>query len=158
MKKQFILSLSLLLCPAFFTQAQTVSVEEEIDAIKKVVQSAYVEGLQNEGNAAKIDAGFHPGFELIGIAKGDQIWKLPIYTWKEGALNDVKTGKKPKTGDDIVTVKFKLVDVTGTAAVVKLVFYVGEKKTYIDYLSLYKFESGWKIVNKIFYKIPEDKE
>lgn len=131
---------------------------EEEEAIKKVIQTAYVDGLQNEGDAAKIDAGFHPGFDLLGIAKGDNIWKLPIYTWRENAVNDVKTGKKPKTGDDLVTVNFLTVDIAGTAAVVKLEFLVGGKKTYIDYISLYKFESGWKIVNKIFYKFPQEEE
>lgn len=132
----------------------TQSVEDDKEAIKLVIQSAYVEGLQNEGDAAKIDAGFHPGFNLLGIGKGDQIWKLPIYTWKGNALDDVKTGKKPKSGDDVVTVNFLNVDVTGTAAVVKLEFLVGGKKTYVDYISLYKFESGWKIVSKIYYKLP----
>jgi hypothetical protein len=135
--------------------SQTQNIEDEKEAIKKVIQTSYVEGLQNEGDIIKIDAGFHPGFSLLGIGKGDQIWKLPIYTWKENAINDVKSGKKPKSGDDLVTVNFLSVDVTGTAAVVKLEFFVGDKKTYIDYISVYKFESGWKIVNKIFYKLPE---
>ena len=132
------------------------SVEEEQEAIKQVIQTAYVEGLQNEGDAAKIDAGFHPGFNLLGTGKGDQIWKLPIYTWKDMALADVKSGKKPKSAEETVTVNFLTVDVTGTAAAVKLEFLVGGKKTYVDYISLYKFESGWKIVSKIFYKLPED--
>ena len=132
------------------------SIEEEQEAIQNVIQSAYVEGLQNEGDAVKIDAGFHPGFNLLGIGKGDNIWKLPIYTWKENALNDVKSGKKPKAGDDLVTVKFLRVDVTGTAAMGKLEFLVGGKPTYVDFISLYKFENGWKIVNKIFYKLPDE--
>lgn len=156
MKKQFILVLSLLFSITFDVNAQSITIEEEQEAIKKVVQTAYVEGLQNEGNAIKIDDGFHPGFNLLGIGKGDQMWKLPIYTWKERALKDVEAGNRPKEGDKLVNVEFLSVDVTGSAAVVKLAFFVGGKKTYVDYLSLYKFESGWKIVNKIFYKIPEE--
>lgn len=114
-----------------------------------------MEGLQNEGDAAKIDSGFHPGFNLLGIGKGDNIWKLPIYTWKENALTDLEEGKKPKADAEKVTVNFLNVDVSGTAAVVKLEFLVGGQLKYIDYISLYKFESGWKIVSKIFYKTPE---
>jgi len=138
--------------------SQSFSMDAEKQAIKDVIQQSYVEGLQNEGNAKKIDAGFHPGFNLLGIGKGDNMWKLPIYTWKENAINDVTNGKKPRKADDEVTVNFINIDVTGTAAVVKLEFFVGKKKTYIDYISLYKFESGWKIVNKIFYKLPEKEE
>lgn len=141
---------------ASLTNAQNPTVEEEKQLIKDVIQSAYVEGLQNEGNVDKIDKGFHPAFNLLGIGKGDQIWSLPIYTWREMAVADVKSGKKPKTDKDIVTVNFLSVDVTGTAAVVKLEFLVDGQKKYIDYMSLYKFESGWKIVNKIFYKFAEE--
>lgn len=152
-----ILFFSFFILLGFTGHAQTTSYEDEQTAIKNVIQSAYVAGLQNEGNATKIDAGFHPGFNLLGIGKADQIWKLPIYTWRERALIEVDEGKKPRKGDKEVTVNFLSVDVTGTAAVVKLEFFVGGKKTYVDYLSLYKFESGWKIVNKIFYKIPDEK-
>ena len=36
-------------------------------AIKQVIQSAYVDGLQNKGPVEDIEAGFHPGFELLGV-------------------------------------------------------------------------------------------
>jgi len=125
------------------------------DAIKKVIQSAYVEGLQNNADLEAINAGFHPGFNLLGIGKGNSMWSYPIYNWAEDARLGKLEGKYPKKGDDKVTVNFLDVDITGTAAVVKLEFYVGKEKKYIDYLSLLKFEDGWKIVNKIFYKFPE---
>ena len=142
----------------FLGIAQDITVSDDIDAIKNIIQTAYVEGLQNEGNAEKIDSGFHPAFELLGIGKGDQIWSLPIYTWKEMTASDVKEGKKPKKEDEKVSVNFLSVDVSGTAASVKLEFLVGGKKKYVDYLSLYKFESGWKIVGKIFYKLPKKEQ
>ena len=133
-------------------------VSKDQQAIMEVIQTAYVEGLQNEGDLEKVDSGFHPGFELLGIGKVDQMWKLPIYNWKETTAFAVKEGKKPRDKEELVSVNFLSVDVSGTAASVKLEFYVAEKLTYIDYLSLYKFESGWKIVGKIFYKIPEKEE
>ncbi len=152
------LSTILILALSFSAFAQAdVDVKKDQEAIKKVIQSAYVEGLQNEGNLDKIDKGFHPGFNLIGIGQGKQSWKLPIYNWKESTKKKLKEGKLPKKDkDQMVSVKFLSVDVTGTAAVVKLEFYVGKKLTYVDYLSLYKFEDDWKIVSKIFYKFPEN--
>jgi hypothetical protein len=123
--------------------------------IEKVIQTSYVEGLQNEGDQAKIDAGFHPGFTLLGIGQGNEMWELPIYTWKEQTARAVKEGKKPRKAGEEVSVKFLSVDITGTAAVAKIEFYVGEKLTFVDYISLYKFSDGWKIVGKIFYKFPE---
>lgn len=52
---------------------QTISIEEEKQAIINFILQSYVEGLQNEGDVTKIYAGFHPGFNLLGIGKGYQI-------------------------------------------------------------------------------------
>lgn len=148
MQKLILLSLVLFSSILF---SQNTEVEQE--AIKKVIQTAYVEGLQNEGNADKIDSGIHPDFVLLGVGKDNEMWKYPITDWKAKVLAKREKGGLPKIGDQMVSVQFINVDVTGNAAMVKLEFYVGEKLTYIDYISLYKFENGWKMVNKIFYKI-----
>jgi len=92
---------------------------------------------------------------LIGIDKGDEMWILPIDKWKERIKKGKAEGKFPRTGDKKVSIKFLDIDITGTAAVAKIEFYVGDIKKYVDYISLYKFETGWKMVNKIFYKFPE---
>lgn len=148
---------SLLLATTGMAQgAEDLKIEQE--AIKKIIQTAYVEGLQNEGDWEKIDKGFHPSFNLLGIDQGDVIRILPIYSWKERVKQDKIAGKLPRTGNDKVTIKFLSVDVTGTAAVAKFEFYIGPKLTFIDYLSLLKFESGWKIVSKVFYRFPDEKK
>ncbi len=142
--------LVLLLASGFGLLAQDV--EQDKEAIKKVIQTAYVDGLQNEGDTVKIDSGIHPGFNLLGIGKEGKMWAYPIEKWKASVVKKKMDGKLPKTGDDFVTVKFDHIDVTGTAAVAKIEFYVGKNLTYVDYIALYKFDDGWKMVNKIFYK------
>ncbi len=138
--------------------AQTdANINSEKDAIKKIIQIAYVDGLQNEGDFDKIDQGFHPSFTLIGIGQGNEIWEYPIYTWKERVKVRKEKGEYPKEDKKKVTIKFLNVDVTGTAAMAKFEFYVGNELKYIDYLSLYKFGDNWKIVSKIFYQFPEKK-
>lgn len=131
--------------------AQDIEIEKQ--AIKKVIQTSYVEGLQNEGDLAKIDQGIHPGFVLLGIGEKEEMWKLPIDKWKEKTEMKLKEGKLPRK-ENPISIKFLSIDITGTAAVAKIEFYVGEKLTYIDYISLYKFDCKWKMVNKIFYKLP----
>ncbi len=121
-------------------------------AIKQIIQTAYVEGLLNEGNLEKIDKGFHPGFELLGIGKADEMWKYSITAWKEAVKRDLKAGKLPKSEKDKVSIKFLSVDITNNVAIAKFDFFVGNKLVYTDYQSLYKFQSGWKIVSKVFYK------
>lgn len=121
------------------------------DAIKDVIQTAYVEGLQNEGNIEKIDSGIHPGFNLLGIGDGNEMWSLSIADWKAKTVKRLEAGELPRK-ENLISIKFLSVDITGTAAVAKIEFFVGEKLTYVDYISLYKFEDGWKMVNKIYYK------
>lgn len=139
-----------LLCGNTLVVGQQSQVDE--DAIKQVIQTAYVEGLQNEGDIEKIDSGIHPGFHLLGIGKDDKMWNLPIAEWKVKTIKKLENGELPRTGDQLVSIKFLNIDITGTAAVAKIEFYVGDQLTFIDYISLYKFGQKWKMVNKIFYK------
>ncbi|WP_430813018.1 nuclear transport factor 2 family protein [Carboxylicivirga sp. RSCT41] len=135
--------------------AQAQENNKEIEAIKKVIQSAYVEGIQNEGDIDKIDAGIHPDFNLLGIGEKGAIWKLSISEWKEKVIQRKKEGKLPRPKNNLISVKFLSVDVTGTAAVAKFEFYVGGELKYVDYISLYKFDDGWKLVSKIYYKFED---
>ena len=41
---------------------------------------------------------------------------------------------------------------TGSAASVKLELHQNDTRIFTDYLSLYKFPDGWKIVGKIYYR------
>ena len=80
------------------------------------------------------------------------MWKYSIKNWKTKTVKKVEEGDLQRKGDQ-VSVVFKNIDITGNAAMAKIDFYIGEKLTYVDYISLYKFEEGWMMVNKIFYKM-----
>lgn len=153
MKKVLFLLVAVVLSSGVFAK----DLKKEKEAIKNVIQTAYVDGLQNEGDLEKIDSGIHPDFRLIGIGKENSMWSLPIDQWKEKTKEKKADGKFPRTGNKKVSVKFENIDITGNAAVAKIQFFVGTKLTYVDYISLYKFPNGWKMVNKIYYKIPEKK-
>jgi hypothetical protein len=125
-------------------RAQAAGDEE---AIKTLVQTAYVDGLHNLGDLEKTRAGFHPDFILLGLRDG-KLTRLPIADWIASAAKRKAEGQKPP----LTICKFLTVDVTGQAAVVKLELHQGEKRIFTDYLSLYKFPEGWIIVGKIFYR------
>jgi hypothetical protein len=151
MKKLLVVLFAFAICTNVFAE----NVEKDKAAIKKVIQTAYVDGLQNEGDIDKIDSGIHPDFLLIGIGEENKMWSLPINEWKERTKKKKADGKFPRTGDKKVKVTFESIDITGTAAVAKIKFFVGKQLKYVDYIALYKFPNGWKMVNKIYYKFPE---
>jgi hypothetical protein len=130
-----------------FAFAQT-----EKELIKQVITSAYVEGIQNNGSIEDIRKGFHPGFNMLRLADND-IKPYPIEEWI-AAIEKRKAEAKPDTKSVKTEAKFLSVDVTGTAATVKLELYREGKKIFTDYLMLYKFTEGWRIVSKTFYRHP----
>ena len=120
---------------------------DDEDAIKAVILSAYRDGLCNVGDVELVKKGFHPEFRLLGI-KGDALTVLPIADWMKMTEAKKAAGKFPPA--TLVTMEFPLIDVTGNAAVAKVKFMVGDRHVYTDYLSLFRFEAGWMIVNKIY--------
>jgi len=121
--------------------------QSDQDAVKALIQSAYIDGLQNLGDLEKTKAGFHPDFVLLGLRDGT-LTRLPIAEWIASAGKRKADGVKPP----LTVCRFLAIDVTGSAASVKLELHQNDKRVFTDYLSLYKFPDGWKIVGKIYYR------
>jgi hypothetical protein len=123
------------------------NVKKDEDAIKKVITTAYVNGLLNAGDLEPTKKGFHPEFKLLGL-NNNKLSKYPIADWiksTEKRKADNPDGPKAK-----FIPKFPMIDITGKAAIVKIELKIEGKHKYTDYLSLYKFDEGWKIVSKIY--------
>jgi hypothetical protein len=150
MKK--VLLLAMIFSAMSVANAQQSNNETDKDLIRKTIQTAYVEGLQNEGDTVKINSGFHPGFELLIPETDGSLTKYSLKEWKEKIKANLASGKLPRKDPDKISIKFLDVDVTGNAAMAKFEFYVGTKLTFVDYQFLYKFEGSWKIVSKIYHK------
>ncbi|MCD6659666.1 MAG: nuclear transport factor 2 family protein [Lentimicrobium sp.] len=131
--------------------ARIVIAQENADEamIKEVINKAYIEGIQNQGNIEDIRNGFHPGFDLL-MMRNNSLSKLPIYTWLETI--ERRKAENPSGPAAKTSVKFLMIDITGNAAVAKIELHREEKLIFTDYLSLYRFEEGWKIVSKIYYQ------
>lgn len=153
MKKLSMILLLAVFCCGFTVNAAATG--EDKEKIKEVIKSAYVEGIQNAGSIEDIQNGFHPGFNLL-VYKGDVMDKLPIYNWIEYVKKRKEKNPEPPAEDQKVSVEFENIDVTGTAAVAKIKLFRAGQHIFTDYLSLYNFsDKGWKIVGKIYYRIPE---
>ncbi len=84
------------------------------------------------------------------------MWKLPNYNWIEIAKEGKEKGNKYSFQNEHTTVKFLFIDIAGNVAVAKIEFYEGKSMNFIDYLSLIKFEDGWKIVSKVAHGVPKE--
>lgn len=116
-------------------------------AIQQVIESAYVKGIHIDGDPEAIRQGFHPEFTMF-INRDNKITKVKIEDWIQRIIEGKK--KNPNPAPKNVTSKFSLVDYTGNAAVARIELYKDGKHNFTDYMALYKFSDGWKIVAKIF--------
>lgn len=145
--KQLLLITLIFSCVVFTANAQTGDEE----AIKQVITEAYQEGINNTGDIAKIDKGFHPDFAMFSKRNG-QLSTMSIDKWKGYVYAGREKGNYPR---EVKTrLEFPMIDITEDVAVAKIYNYKGEKQIFTDYMMLYKFEDGWKIVAKGYYRLP----
>jgi len=126
-------------------------VTDDKEAIKKVIQTGYVDGLQNYGDLEVTKKCFYPGFFITNYnPANNQISHTTIYNWIDGVEKTKASGNIPARK---ITVEFEMIDITGYTAMAKIkLFENGTKLLFTDYLLLYKFEEGWKIVQKTYMR------
>jgi hypothetical protein len=136
-----------LLTVAVFATFSIVNAQDDEVLIKKVIEEGYVKGLHNNGDLSVTAKSFHEGFNLLGL-RNDMLTKYPIYSWLQ--MSKERRLKKDQPERPATTSKYPLIDVTGNAAIAKVELYQNDVKIFTDYLALYKFKEGWRIVNKIY--------
>jgi hypothetical protein len=131
--------------------APSPAAADEAEAVKAVVVAAYVEGVHAKGDAVAMRAGFHPGFRMDVLRDG----KLASVTLDEWTLRLEKGWKESAAGTrPQVRHEFTHVEMAGSAAAVRLELYRDGQHFFSDFLSLYRFPEGWKIVAKTFHAWP----
>lgn len=125
--------------------------DDDVVAVKTVIEEAYVKGIHIDQNVEAIRKGFHPAFTMFAYKDGE-ITTTSIDEW----IASIEEGKKKSPNRPKVDTKceFVSVEVSGNAAVARLEMYKDGKHVFSDFMSLYKFVDGWKIVAKIYYRHP----
>jgi hypothetical protein len=134
------------------TPAQApVAESDDVAAVKRVIEEAYVKGIHVDQDVEAIRKGFHPSFTMYAYKDG-QVTTTSIEQW----IASIEEGKRknPDRPKLETKVDFVSVQVSGNAATARLEMYKDGKHVFTDFMSLYKFEDGWKIVAKIYYRHP----
>ncbi len=150
MRKYILILIIAILSVSAFAQ---VNNDKEVEAIKQVIESAYLDGVQNIGDIAKIDAGFHPAFRMQVLGKDGRLSNVTLKEFKQRVRNNIADGVLPRKMGKHVSVEYLSIDVSKYAATIKMDYILEGQSVYIDYMQLYKFADGWKIVNKIYYTV-----
>jgi ketosteroid isomerase-like protein len=121
---------------------------EDRAAVEAVVRDAYVQGVHARPDAAAMRRGFHPDFRMLVLREG-RLQALSLEEWA-ARVEKAAAERKPDAPAAEVRADFASVDVTGDAAVVRLELHRDGRHVFTDYLSLYRFPEGWRIVGKTF--------
>jgi hypothetical protein len=120
--------------------------DKDIEAIKMLIDKAYVDGILNLGEISDIKKGFHKDFGLLYVKEGE-LNRLTLDKWIEGVKK--KKAENPNGPEEKSTIKYLNVDVIGNTGTAKFEIYRGSQIVYTDNFMLLKFPNGWKIVAKI---------
>jgi hypothetical protein len=133
--------------------------DHEIEAIKKVIQEAVVDGFLNLPDLKIMRKGIHSDFINLNISD-NKLTKTKLNNWLESAetrKRDNPGGRKTK-----VTVKFLSVEAVDDIGFAEVEFYVGTPELHgTDFFLLLKFQDGWKLVRSIdqhFIKESDEKK
>lgn len=130
--------------------AGQVSDAEEQAAVEKVIKESYFNGAFNDLDTESMRKGFHPDFAIFS-AKGAELARYPIDAWIKG----IEQGKQKPDFDKSkakMDCRIAALDITGGAAAAKIEISKDGKMVFTDYLSLLKFEDGWKIAAKVYHR------
>lgn len=118
--------------------------------VKALIEQSYINGAFNDLDPEAMKQGFHEEFAIFS-PDGEKISKYPIDRWVE-SVRARKNNPNFDPSDNRWEHEFVSVDVTGHSAAAKINLHKDGKHVYTDYLSLLKFESGWKIVAKVYHQ------
>ena len=123
------------------TPAAAPRAEDEA-AIRRVIEDAYVRGIPIERDSAAVRRGFHPQF-VMSVLQGDRVSNVTLDAW----LSRLEHGRRNEARVEHV---FDRVEVVGNTATARLRLFVNGRQRFTDFLGLYRFPEGWRIVNKVF--------
>jgi hypothetical protein len=121
--------------------------DKQEQAIEKVIEEAYIRGIHGSQDERTVKSGFHEDFAML-VLQDNVLEKVDVDEWLRRI--EVMKADNPDLWSAETRHEFQVIDATGYAAVAKLDVYKGETHFSTDYMLLYRFDEGWKIVSKVF--------
>jgi len=134
-----------LVASAAFGQAK-----DDDAAIKEVVDRAYVHGVHIDADPEKMRSGMHDSFVMF-VRNGDAVNALTREAWI-ARIEASKAQAKPDAPKPETKAEIDVLDRSGDTAVARVKLFRDGKQVFTDYISLYRFDSGWKLVGKVFHR------
>lgn len=141
--------LALLFLAAAPAAAQTNAAEADARAVRAVVTRGYVEGMHKNMGRDRIREGFHPSF-VMQVLTADGVTSTTLDQWVARLPPE---GQAPTAE---ITHEIPTVTLAGDAAVAQVELYRDGTHVFTDFINLYRFPEGWRMVAKTFHRHPTE--
>lgn len=141
---------AILLIPAFLAQTPALAAQSSDEAgIRRAVQF-YFDGSRNADSAAMRQA-FQTDVAHMLFVRDGKVVDVPIPDFVR------RTGERRTAAfaPDTFTRRVVMIDVAGTSAIAKLET-VTPSSLIVDYMALLKIDGDWRVVNKIYDRLPRN--
>lgn len=130
-------------------EEKTANDKEEEAAIIAAVDKAYVQGVHAKFDAAAMKAGMHDSFVMFSQSDSGV-----TQTTRDAWIERMSNAKPRPEGQPAPVIKgdITVLDRDGNAAVARVHLFRDGKQVFTDYINLYKFADGWKLVGKTFVR------
>lgn len=120
-------------------------VANEKSDLQQLIIESYLTPVYKKGDVEAIRKGFHEDFLMYVLYEG-KFYSRSRQQW----IEDIEKTRKLGLFKDHYSWEFNFIDIEGQTAVAKFTIQEEGKKKYVDYLTLYKFADGWKVITKQF--------
>lgn len=121
--------------------------EEIVTTVQKGIDAMY-----NKRKPELIKKYYHPGY-VLQIVKENDLQLVYLHNRLEARADWERSGQCPIQAK--VEIKIQNIESSGNAATVYFNYFMGNVHTCDDFIALYKFADGWKIVNQTTYHIAD---
>lgn len=117
----------------------------EKNGIERLITETYLVPVYLKTNLEIIKTGFHEKFSMYVLANNE----FSIRSRDEW-IERLKKAREQETKKNTYAWLFELIDVEDQTAMVKIRITENGELKYVDFLTLYKFKDGWKVITKQF--------
>lgn len=126
--------------------------QKDREEIIGVIEKSYVAGMLNAPDAESIRAGWYHSADIhVFLTSRDTCITGKIDGFIRMASGGVERPSMPE-----VKAIYRDIAIAGSAAVAIVEIFADENQIYTDFLNLYRFKNGWKIVTKTFFEHQAD--
>ena len=119
----------------------------DLERIRRIIEDVYVRDLYRVQDRGDLSAEFHEAFRVLVPQLNGRTGLCDTVSWQ---TPEILRESNPKAIESTARFDFPFIDVSGDAAVAKVIILDATTPIYTDYVSLYRIDGEWKIVSKLF--------